>query len=421
MTAAGSNAVRILRLAAGGDGVGRLPDGRAVFVPRTAPGDLVELQDLRLSRSFARARAGTLAEASSDRVTPRCPHYLGDACGGCQLQHLTIEAQRAAKRSFVGDALRRLAKLDLPDPEIEAAPESWGYRTKVTLAVRDAGRRIGFHRQGRPDEIFPLRHCDIAAPALMELWGAIRASRDLLPPDATHLVLRVDRSGARHLLVQVKGQTAWSRARELHDALSREAQQVVLWWQPEGGAARAVAGARSAFPATAFEQVNPAMGDRVRQWAVHQLGPISGCRAWDLYAGVGETTALLTGRGALVESVESARLAVEEAERRGDAPGALRHVGRAEELAPRLPPPDVVVTNPPRTGMDARVVEAIRVAGPRRVAYVSCDPATLARDLSRMLSRVPASPPLRVAAVRAFDLFPQTAHVETVVILEQNA
>jgi 23S rRNA (uracil1939-C5)-methyltransferase len=421
LTAASLGSVRILRLAAGGDGVGRLPDGRTVFVPRTAPGDLVELQDLRLSRSFARARAGTLTEVSSDRVEARCPHYLGDACGGCQLQHLTIEAQRTAKRSFVGDALRRLAKLDLPDPEIEPAPEAWGYRTKITLTVRDAGRRIGFHRQGRPDEIFPLRHCDIAAPALMKLWNAIRASRDLLPPDATHLVLRVDRSGGLHLLVQVKGQTAWSRARELHDALGREAQHAVLWWQPEGGAARAVAGAPTAYPATAFEQVNPEMGDRVRQWAVRQLGDISGCRAWDLYAGVGETTALLAGRGARIESVESARLAVEEAERRGDAPGAVRHVGRAEDLVPRLPLPDVVVTNPPRTGMDARVVEAIRVAAPRRIAYVSCDPATLARDLSRMLSRVPASLPLRVAAVRAFDLFPQTAHVETVVILERTA
>lgn len=421
MTAAESQSVRILRLAAGGDGVGRLSDGRTVFVPRTAPGDLVELRDLRLSRSFARARAGGLAEASSDRIEPRCPHYLGDECGGCQLQHLTIEAQRAAKRAFVGDALRRLAKLDLPDPEIEAAPESWGYRTKITLAVRDAGRRIGFHRQGRPDEIFPLRHCDIAAPALMALWDAIRAARDLVPPDATHLVLRIDRSGGRHLLIQVKGQTAWNRARELRTALGLHGQDVVLWWQPEGGAARAVAGAPSAFPATAFEQVNPVMGDRVRRWAVEQLGDVAGCRAWDLYAGVGETTALLAGRGARVESVESARLAVEEAERRADAPGTLRHVGRAEELVPRLAPPDVVVTNPPRTGMDARVVDAIRAAGPRRIAYVSCDPATLARDLSRMLSRVPASPPLRVSAVRAFDLFPQTAHVETVVILERTA
>ena len=102
-------AVRILRLAAGGDGVGKLPDGRTVFVPRTAPGDLVELARVREQRRFARARAGRLVEAGAHRVTPRCPHYLKDECGGCQLQHLSSDAQREARRSFVGEALRRLA------------------------------------------------------------------------------------------------------------------------------------------------------------------------------------------------------------------------------------------------------------------------------------------------------------------------
>src|SRR5690606_19085864 len=102
--------VRILRLAAGGDGVGRVDDGRTLFVPRTAPGDLVELTDIRLHRRFARARLGRLLEASPDRVEPRCPHYVADECGGCQLQHLAPAAQGDARRAFVGDALRRIAK-----------------------------------------------------------------------------------------------------------------------------------------------------------------------------------------------------------------------------------------------------------------------------------------------------------------------
>ena len=106
--------------------------------------------------------------------------------------------------------------------------------------------------------------------------------------------------------------------------------------------------------------------------------------------------------------------------RRGGGPnrGCAGIAGRAEDIAPTLPPADLVVTNPPRTGMDPRVTDAIVAARPRRVAYLSCDPATLARDLSRLLPRFPASPPLRLAALRAFDLFPQTAHVETVAILE---
>ena len=135
---------------------------------------------------------------------------------------------------------------------------------------------------------------------------------------------------------------------------------------------------------------------------------------------MGETSALLAAGGAQVESVEVDPRAVVEATRRGPGQGVRRQAGRAEDLAPTLPPADVVVTNPPRTGMDARVVNAIVAARPRRVAYISCDPATLARDLSRLLPRVPTSPPWRLAALRAFDLFPQTAHVETVAIVESD-
>ncbi|MGH7580925.1 MAG: TRAM domain-containing protein, partial [Gemmatimonadales bacterium] len=123
------SAVRILRLATGGDGVGRLEDGRTVFVPRTAAGDLVEITQLRAHRRYARARASRLLEPSAHRVEPRCPHYTHDECGGCQLQHLDAGAQRAARRGFVGDALRRIARLDLPDPEIVPAEEQFDYRT----------------------------------------------------------------------------------------------------------------------------------------------------------------------------------------------------------------------------------------------------------------------------------------------------
>ncbi|MEO8227705.1 MAG: TRAM domain-containing protein, partial [Gemmatimonadota bacterium] len=110
--------VRVLRLAAGGDGVGRLEDGRTVFVPRTAPGDLVELARLRTHRRFARARVARVVEPAPERVVPPCPHYTADDCGGCQLQHLDPAAQREARRGFVGDALRRIGMVDVPDPPI---------------------------------------------------------------------------------------------------------------------------------------------------------------------------------------------------------------------------------------------------------------------------------------------------------------
>jgi 23S rRNA (uracil1939-C5)-methyltransferase len=403
-------AVRILRLAAGGDGVGRLDDGRAVFVPRAAPGDLVELGALREHRRFARARIARLLEPAPDRVEPRCPHYVRDQCGGCQLQHVAAPAQRDARRGFVGDALRRLARRDVADPPLEAADREFDYRTKITLAPSGDGRRIGLHPYDRPAEVFELEWCHITAPELMRLWGSLRSVRRLLPPGLTSLVLRLDREGRRHALFTTAAAEVWAGAGALHEALLGRGEPATVWWRAEDGAPRAMAGTGEAFPATVFEQVNPIMGDRVRAHAVAALGPLEGRHVWDLYAGVGETTAALARAGAEVESVESDRRAVAEAERRG--PRATRHAARVEAVVERMGRPALAVTNPPRTGMDAAVASALERASPARVVYVSCDPATLARDLTRL-------PSYRLSDLRAFDLFPQTAHVETVAVLER--
>ena len=401
--------VRILRLASGGDGVGRLPDGKTVFVPRTAPEDLVELNGVRGHQRFARARVARLLEPSPLRVEPRCPHYLGDECGGCQLQHLQYPAQLAARQSFVGDALRRLGKRDGPDPAIESAAKPFDYRTKLTLHVAAAGQRIGLYRYDRPGQVFDLVWCHITVPELMTLWQVIRKLRALLPPALDQVVLRLDRSGGRHLLFRVGKGEVWSGAPRLLQEMLRQSITATIWWQPEGGAARAVAGGGEAYPATVFEQVHPEMGDRVRAFAVRQLGDVSGRRVWDLYAGLGETTEKLVGQGGTVESVELDRRAVREAEARG--PAARRHTGRVEDLLTQLHRPDLVIANPPRTGMDARVTAELERLRPRRLVYISCDPATLARDLHRL-------PSFDLKLVRAFDLFPQTTHVETVAVLE---
>ncbi len=403
--------VRILRLAAGGDGVGRLDDGRTVFVPRTAPGDLAALSGVRTYPRFARARLERLIESGPDRVEPRCPHYTADECGGCQLQHLSIRAQLDARRSFVGDALRRLAKLEVDDPEIEPSEQEFGYRTKLTLAATPTGR-IGLHRYQRPDEVFDLEWCHITSTPLMELWQVIRANRKLLPSGLEQVVLRLDRSGGRHLVVRVGAGGAWPRARELAAELEGAGVAATLWWQSGDERARVVAGAPSTTPhASVFEQVHPSMADRVRTFALAQVDPIRGRPVWDLYAGTGETTARLVATGAEVESVELDPRAVEYAELIG--PRAARHTGLAEELVGRLRAPEVVVTNPPRTGMEERVTREIARRAPELVVYISCDPATLARDIARLGSGY------RLAGVRAFDLFPQTAHVETVAVLRR--
>ncbi len=404
------SAVRVLRLATGGDGVGRLADGRTVFVPRTAPGDLVELTGVRTHQRFARARLARVLAPGPARVEPRCPHYVHDECGGCQLQHLDASAQREARRGFVGDALRRIARRDVPDPALAPAAREFDYRTKITLAVSGDGRRIGLHRYDRADQVFELERCHITVPELMTLWQALRRLRPLFPGRLDAIVLRGDRDGGRHVLFRTSGGEAWGGGRPLLAELRAQGAPATVWWQPPGGAPRAVGGGGSAYPATVFEQVHPEMGDRVRAHAITALGPVSGRRVWDLYAGMGQTSAALAAAGARVQSVEVDRRAVEAAERVG--PPVRRLVGRVEHVLDELTAPDLVITNPPRSGMDARVPEALERLRPERLVYISCDPATLARDLSRL-------PAFRLTAVQAFDLFPQTAHVETVAVLER--
>jgi 23S rRNA (uracil1939-C5)-methyltransferase len=407
-----------------------LPDGRTVFVPRTAPGDLVELAQVRTRARFARARVGRLLEAGAGRTVPRCRHYEADDCGGCQLQHLAPEIQLEAKRVMLQDALARIGGLALRVPPVVAAETGWGYRHRITLALGPGRRRAGYHPLDRPERVFPLERCEIATPALQELWELVRPQLHLLPADAERLVLRLDRAGGRHLVVRSGGEQAWNGGPRLAERIGGTA---TIWWQPPHGAPRVVAGDREAFPATVFEQVHPVLGDHIRAFALARLGEVAGLHVWDLYAGIGETTAQLLASGASVESVELDRRAVELGERRwretrgcrqstpGPEPsGGVRHVGRVENLVGTLRTPQAVIANPPRAGMDRTVTDALRQRRPARIVYLSCDPATLARDLGRLCG--PADPPeppaYRVSEVQPFDLFPQTAHVETVAVLE---
>jgi tRNA/tmRNA/rRNA uracil-C5-methylase (TrmA/RlmC/RlmD family) len=249
----------------------------------------------------------------------------------------------------------------------------------------------------------------------MDAWTAIRPALRHLPDAVEGLVLRLDREGGVHAIV-LGGTPPWDPGR-FFEAIGLPGMS--LWWRPEGGAARVLAGPQRGFPALAFEQINPALANVMRERAVESLGDVRGQTVWDLYGGVGDTARLLAAGGARVWSVDADRNAIAWAESRPAAPGAppIAYVaGRVEEVLHRLPAPDAVIVNPPRTGLHERVAARLQAwgaeRGPRaRGVYLSCDAATLARDLKRM-------PSVRVRDISAFDLFPQTAHVETLSALE---
>lgn len=244
----------------------------------------------------------------------------------------------------------------------------------------------------------------------MALWRELRGRLAMLPQLLTRLTLRLDREGRRHIVAESAGEP-WLDAEELRRALASVVDgDVVCWWQPLEGAARVVAGPATGFPATAFEQVNPGMGMLTRQWAVDQLGDVKGQMVWDLYGGIGDTAALLVERGASVVSVDADEKAVTWG--RARLPAARFIAARAENVLPSLPPPHAVVVNPPRSGLHWDVSLKLTSEPVAKLVYISCDPATLARDLSRLNVNY------QLKAIRAFDLFPQTAHVETVAVLE---
>ena len=222
--------------------------------------------------------------------------------------------------------------------------------------------------------------------------------------------MRLDREGRRHVIAQSGGEP-WRTADRLRAELPEPAG-VICWWQPADGAARVVAGPATGFPPTAFEADNAAMSSLARRWSVDQLGAVAGVTVWDLYGGIGDIAELLAARGARVVSVDADEKAITWA--RGRALGeAVRFIaGKAEDILPSLPPPGAVVLSPPRDGLHWDVTLRLTGEPVPRVAYLSRDPATLARDLHRV------SVNYRVAAVKVFDLLPQTALVETVVVLE---
>lgn len=398
-------------IAAGGDGVARV-EGLVAFLPRTAPGDrgVAEVvQDGRL----ARGRLVTLETPGPGRTEPPCPHYTNDRCGGCQLQHLDAATQRAAKSRIVADALGRIGRRDVAPPEVRAAGEPWRYRRKLTLALRRRGDRwiAGLHPFDAPGRIFALRDCPITDERVVAVWREVLAAGRLLPavPALRGAVRLLDDAAAFVL----EGARRWPESERFFAAVPSLA---ALWWEPERGRRRLLHDRRArAEPGASFVQVNPAVAAELGRFVVERARAYAPATAVDAYAGAGDTAVALAAGGVQVVAIELDAEAVAWAA--GRLPAGSRAVAaRVEDALAGALPADVVVLNPPRAGVDARVCAALEQAEPRprAVLYVSCNPATLARDLQRL-------PGYRVAAVTAFDMFPQTAHVETVCELVPEA
>lgn len=374
----------IERLAAGGDGVGRDASGRVVFVPFTAPGDRIQATIEERRARFARGRLERLLASGPSRVEPRCPAF-GD-CGGCTWQHVAYETQREAKEAILRDALERLGGLALPGPvAIEPCPAPYGYRGRTRVLAK--GGRVGYRRR-RSHALCAVRRCPVLVPALEAALAALADER----PAAT---------AEWELVAGAEG----VRATPLVQPLPRDPRVELE-----------VAGERIAASPGVFVQATPALFASLAE-AVHTAAG-RGALGLELFAGAGFFSVGLARRFTRLVVVESEGRAVADLRHnlaRSGCPDVEILGGRAERVlcASRLgATPDAAVLDPPRTGLPRGALESLLALAPKRLVYVSCEPSTLARDLSGFCRGG-----YRVASVRGFDLFPQTPHVEAVAVL----
>lgn len=407
MTAAAEAELTIDSVAAGGDGVGRAEDGVVVFVPRTAPGDRGRVRYATKRRGrFAHGELLRLDAAAPSRVEPPCPHYTIDRCGGCQLQHLAYQAQLDAKSGIVRDALTRIGRRHVEPPIVHPSPSPWRYRRKLTLALRrrPGGRWIaGLHPYDEPNEVFALTDCPITDTRVVAVWRDIMAASDALP-DAPALRAAVAVLDDGSAALTVEGGQAWPDYERLFSAVPA---LKALWW---GTPRRLLAGEPVGG---AFAQVNEVVGKALHAAVIRQAMTFQPRTAVDAYAGAGDTAIALAEQGVVVTAIELDADATRASAARLPA-GSRAIAARVEDALPSALPADLVIVNPPRTGLAEKVTDSLDGStGPAAMIYVSCDPATLARDLTRLRS-------YEITHLECFDMFPQTAHVETLVRLVRH-
>jgi tRNA/tmRNA/rRNA uracil-C5-methylase (TrmA/RlmC/RlmD family) len=422
--------VTIVDVAHGGWCVARPDDGPVIFVRHALPGETLLARVTGVTSRLARAEAVEILVPSPDRVRAPCPHAGPGGCGGCDWQHATLPAQRSLKATVIRQQLRRLAGLDR-EVTVEALtgdeePDTGlGWRTRVQFAVGPDG--VAGLRAHRSHEVIGIGECLIAHPGLNDLG---LPGRDW-PATASVEALVATGSGERAVIITPRGASRGAPgAPDLSRAdsvLRRNGRRLT----PVRGRAylsQQAAGRDWRVSAGAFWQVHPRAADVLTEAVLAALQPRAGDAALDLYCGAGlfaGSLAAAVGPDGIVAGVEADAAAVRDARHnlrewpwarvnQGDVAAVLRRSG----YSAALPAARLVVADPPRSGLAREVIDYLGAAehGAARFAYVSCDPATLARDIGLLVARGWA-----LADLRAFDAFPMTHHVECVATLVSDS
>lgn len=435
-----------------GEGIGRTQEGFTVFVKDALPGDRVRARLMKVKKQYAFGRLMEILRPSPDRVETPCP--VARACGGCQLQALSYEKQLAYKENKVRQDLMRISGIEVPPMEpIIGMEHPWRYRNKAQFPVgrdREGHLVAGFYA-GHTHVIVPRRDCLLGAEVNSRILDIVLAHMEQygVPPYdeaagsglVRHILIRCGyATGEIMVCLVVNGERLpeeerlAARLREIPGMTAillnsnRERSNVILgdtvrtiWGK--GYITDTIGGVSFQISPLSFYQVNPCQTERLYGQALEYAGLTGRETVWDVYCGIGTISLFLARRAGHVWGVEIIPQAIEDARRNAALNGIENvdfFVGKAEEVLPEQYEKnglraDVVVVDPPRRGCDPAVLDTILKAAPERIVYISCDPATMARDV-----KVLGDGGYGVEKVRCVDMFGMTCHVETIVSIQKK-
>lgn len=411
--------ITLEKLTYGGEAMGRLPDpqtgmgGRAVFVPFGLPGETVRVQLTQEKQNFARGEVLEVLQASPDRIPPKCKHF--SQCGGCHYQNLPYEKQIQVKTDILRDQLQRIGKIENPPvKQMIASPNAWNYRNHIQFHLTEDGKPGFVAAKG--NSTFPIQECHLPQENINAFWPALQFESKMN-------IERVSlRSGLDdELMLVLESETEETPELEIEADISvvhvYENHPVVIAGQDHFFIQ--ILGREFRVSADSFFQVNTKMAGIMVKHLLSKLpGTTPADTLFDLYCGVGLFGKFFASQYAKVIGIESAQSSYEDfAFNLDEFDNVELYEGTAEEILPglasQIPTPSHMIVDPPRAGIERHALDAILTIKPLIIAYVSCDPSTLARDAARLIHGG-----YRLVEITPFDLFPQTYHIESISIFE---
>ncbi len=402
--------VKMDKLVYGGECLGRLPDGRAVFVPFVLPGEAVRVEIVDDKKRFARGWPVEWLETSPERIDPRCIHF--GECGGCQYQNLDYEAQLQAKRKIMIDQLQRIGKVDNPPVEpVIASPNPWNYRNFIQFHLGKGGELGYIHADG--EHLLPIQECHLPEAGINALWPQIDLGTE---SELYRLGIRQDSYEELMLIMEGEGRTPPAFSVDIPvSAVYTPSDADLTVMAGDDHLVYTLLDRHFQVSARSFFQTNTPIAEKMVAYLLENLNLFDDCRVLELFAGVGLFSAFIAPKVSHVTAVESSGSACHDfTGNLSDFDNVILYEARVEEVLPTLKiAMDLLITDPPRSGWAQEVHDALDHLRPLQICYISCDPATLARDAKKIIKKG-----YQLVSVQPFDQFPHTSHIESISLFE---